>query len=626
MSFSGFRLHRCITRLILNCSIAGIGSGHTRRMNRHLSFAFKASLSCNDGIGGSDGITGKGRHFSRSVCSRDHSSFFLTCIQTAFLGGKAAILSGVSTRNIHDGTGLGYIKRLLRRNSRIMLLKGNIGLPCPLQIITLELPSNRCRYNTGICLFRYHTIAGRHLSRGFTDSSINLIRVRICTEGYRRCVMELSIFCGGLNCHAPLLAAGHRNGLFPFFCLLGNNSGSASFFLCAGDLCSGYHTLCLKVAGLNGRIMLLLILDAICPLRDTTANGLHLLGRRRIRNISLVCRYFGSSKFTADGQDRAGLIGYDTRLIRGGAIHALSHSCSANFRVILHSRTGGFCLRAGNLCSGISMGRILIRINAACILLAGPATEGRRIVEGTSSLAACHLVPPTSICGCDDTVRIIRLLILRCTVHVHIGRFAVRSGCRGTDMAAGDLSALQLEALHVGHIVTQGAVGNISGDGAGGIGRTGSNGRNRLAVQRGAVSGCHSAEGSCNKSRTAAKAHSGTAVHDRITDIGVGIEFGCEAGCKASCRCTGSGRSSSTLAEHTACRFRRTTGSGDDSGCHKQLHTHTGAGLCHIQPNGAQVAVKPLCAFEICKCAEHPEEDAALSGGQCAAVSDELAH
>ena len=288
--------------------------------------------------------------------------------------------------------------------------------------------------------------------------------------------MELSIFCGGLNCHAPLLAAGHRNGLFPFFCLLGNDSGSASFFLCAGDLCSGYHALCLKVTGVKGRIMHLLILDAISPLKDATANGLHLLDRRSIGFICLVCRYFCSTEFTAVRLETIGRIRNDTRLICGGAIHALGHFCSAHFRAILHSRTWVFCLGAGCICSGISMGDILVRINAACILLSSPTTEGRRIVESTSALAACHLVPLTSISSSDDTVRRIWLFILRCTVHIHIGRFAVRSGCGGTDMAAGDLCAVQLEALHVGHIVSKGTVCDISGDGAGGIGRTGSNG------------------------------------------------------------------------------------------------------------------------------------------------------
>ena len=250
------------------------------------------------------------------------------------------------------------------------------------------------------------------------------------------------------------------------------------------------------------------------------------------------------------------------------------------------------------------------------------------IVEGTTAFAAGHLIPLTSVCSGDNTVGNIRLLILSRVEHIHRGLFAIGTNRCGADMATCDLCTLQLEALHMRHIVAKTPIGDLTANSTGHIGRSGSYRRDGIAVEGSTISCGNATKGSAHKSGTTAEAHSLTAFHNGITDIGIRIESGCKTSCKSGCRSSGSGCNSTSActAEYTTCRSGTTANTGNDPGGHHQLHTHTGTSLGNIQAHGSQIAVKALCTLQIGQSTEHPEEDTAFAVTQCTTVSDKLAH
>ena len=318
------------------------------------------------------------------------------------------------------------------------------------------------------------------------------------------------------------------------------------------------------------------------------------------------------------------------RLVTREFSNALRNAFRTGNNILTCRSTGCIRMDTGCLstCSRFSgCGIHSIRIDTTSCLNIHTAKDGC-IIEGTAAFTACHLIPLTSIrCG-NNAMGSIRLFKLRSTVHIHICFLTVRSGCCGTDTATGNLSPLHLEALHMGHVVTQGTICNVTGNSTGSTRRTGSNRRNGLTVQSGAISGCDSTECPSNKSCTTTEAHACTAFDNSITNIGIGTESGSKACSKASCcrSCTGCSCTSARTAKDTACGSGTAANTGNNPGCHQQFHTHTGSGLSHIQAHGSQIAVKSLGALQICQGAEHPEEDTSLSCGQSAAVADEVAH
>ena len=250
-----------------------------------------------------------------------------------------------------------------------------------------------------------------------------------------------------------------------------------------------------------------------------------------------------------------------------------------------------------------------IRTASCCIGdIHSSAIKDRRIIEGTTSFAAGHLVPLTSVCCGNNTVRNIGFLILRGIEHVDRGFLSIRANRCRADMATGNLSSLQLEALHVGHVVAKAPIGNVAGNRARGIRRSDCDGRDGVAVQSSTVSCGNATEGTANKACTTTEAHSLTAFHNGITDIGIGIESGCKACSKSSCSCSSSCCNSTTTcaAEYATCRSGTTANTGNHPGGHQEFHAHAGSSLGYIQTHGGQVAVKSLGALQIRQSTEHP--------------------
>ena len=270
-----------------------------------------------------------------------------------------------------------------------------------------------------------------------------------------------------------------------------------------------------------------------------------------------------------------------------------------------------------------------IRSTSRCIgNICSGSVKDRCIVESTTAFAAGHLIPLTSVCSGDHTMGNIRLFVLRGVEHIHRGFFAVSRYCSSADMSACDLSTLQLEALHMGHIVAKAPISDLTTDGTGHIGRSGSYGRDGIAVKGSTIPCGNATKGSAHKSCTTTEAHSLATFYDGITDIGVGTESGSKTCSKTVCSCSGSGRNSTAActAKYIAGRSGTAANTGNDPGCHQKFHAHTGSSLGNVQTDRTKVAVKSLGTLEICQCAEHPEENAAFAVGQGPTVSDELAH
>ena len=315
--------------------------------------------------------------------------------------------------------------------------------------------------------------------------------------------------------------------------------------------------------------------------------------------------------------------------ISGESTRTLSHTGSAMHQSI---RAGSVCPIVMRICtitavylSSRNMA-VLVGINSADSLMTCHTAEGGRIIEGTSALSAGHLIPLAAVRCSNHTVRYRRFLILGCAVHINLGLLSIGCCSSGTDMTTCDLCPLHLEALHMGHVVAQGPICNIAGNGTGCTRRAGCHRSNGLTIQCGAISGSDAAESTGNKSGTAAEAHSRTTFDYCVSDVGIGIEAGRKACRKSSgsCACSGCSCSTAGPAKDTAGRSDTTTHTGYDPGCHQQLHAHTGSGLGHVQAHGRKVAVKSLRAFQICQCAKKPQEKTSLSCGQRAAASDEL--
>ena len=215
---------------------------------------------------------------------------------------------------------------------------------------------------------------------------------------------------------------------------------------------------------------------------------------------------------------------------------------------------------------------------------------------------------------------------LRSIEHLDRGGLSVGTGSRRCDMAAGDLRALQLEALHMGHVVSETAICNVAGNGTGGIRCSGCHRRNGSAVQGCTISRCDTAKSSCKEACTTAKAHSLTALNDGVAHITVGTETRCKASCKALACGTWTASNVATAPEYVAGTTYATANAGDDPGSHEQFHTKTASGLGNIQANGSKIAVKPLCRLEVCQGTEEPQEYRTFAGGQSTAVCHELSH
>ena len=251
-------------------------------------------------------------------------------------------------------------------------------------------------------------------------------------------------------------------------------------------------------------------------------------------------------------------------------------------------------------------GHIVLYTSTFCRVCIHTAKRGS-IIESTSAFTACHLIPLTAIRCSDYTMGCIRLFKLRSTVHIHVSLLAVRSCRCGADMATGDLGPLHLEALHMRHVIAQRPICDVAGNRTGGTRSTGSNRRDRLAIQCCTISGCDSTECTAYETCTTTETHAGTTFNDSITDIGIGAESGSKSSSKPirCCACTCCSSTTCT-AKYTASRSCTTANSRNDTGRHKQLHTHTGTGLSNIQTHGRQIAVETLSTFQICQRTEHP--------------------
>ena len=317
--------------------------------------------------------------------------------------------------------------------------------------------------------------------------------------------------------------------------------------------------------------------------------------------------------------------------ITGESTRSLRHAGSAMHQSIRARSVCPIVMKSSPIAAGYLSTRNmagLVGINSASTLVTCHTAEGGRIIEGTSALSAGHLIPLAAVRCSNHTVRYRRFLILGCAVHINLGLFATGRCGSGADMTTCDLCPLHLEALHVGHVVAQGTICNIAGNGTGCTRRAGCHRSNGLTIQCGAISGSDAAESTGNKSGTAAEAHSRTTFDYCVSDIRIGIEAGGKACRKSSgsCACSGCSCSTAAPAKDTAGRSGTASHTGYDPGCHQQLHAHTGSGLGHVEAHGRKVAVKPLRAFQICQGAKKPQEKTSLSCCQRTAASDKLSY
>ena len=283
------------------------------------------------------------------------------------------------------------------------------------------------------------------------------------------------------------------------------------------------------------------------------------------------------------------------------SIFAQGNTCNTSFTNNFSSAFNNSCSRNGNIgrvsadlryigrhtdgcsiCTGIQVGICSIcrdrnirttgghRHTIASRHISTSSIKDRSVIECSTAFAAGHLVPLAAIRSGNNTVRNIRLFKLCSTVHIHSRLFSIGRDRRCTDMSTGDLRALQLEALHLRHIVAQTAVRNVAGNGTGCIGCTGCHRSDGIAVQGCAVSSCDTTEGTRHKTGATTEAHPLTALYDCITDIRVRTESGSKALCK-TCSCsTCSGCRATGSAEHTSCATSHTAANtGDHPGCHQ---------------------------------------------------------
>ena len=237
----------------------------------------------------------------------------------------------------------------------------------------------------------------------------------------------------------------------------------------------------------------------------------------------------------------------------------------------------------------------------------GVAGKGGRWVEGAHCITGSCLIPLAAICGCDGCMGGIRGIELTGVVQIHSGLTAIRHGGGGLDMSTTDLCAGELRtARHcsgceVRHEVTNAAISNVAGNGAGHIVGPGSDGGNGCAVQGGAVTGRHTTKGTANKSDAATGAHPGAAIHNSIAHKTVGAVAGRKAGHEAaSCTCGSACRGATCCGgEGGACAVAAAMAKpGDEPGGHQHLHAHTAACLSDRQTHRCQIAVCTLSNFQ----------------------------
>ena len=222
-------------------------------------------------------------------------------------------------------------------------------------------------------------------------------------------------------------------------------------------------------------------------------------------------------------------------------------------------------------------------------------------------------------------MRTVRLFKLGSVEHLDSRFFPVSADRLGGDMSAGDLRIREIHALHMRHIIAETTVGNVAADRAGHIRCPGRYGGDGFSGQCGAVTSRHTAESPTDKADRSTGTHSCTAVHDRITDIRIALETVGKACSEPTCRCTCTGCGTAS-AEHAAGAPCASGHAGDHSCGHQQFHAHTGAGLGYIQSHCRKIAVKFLCRFEKCHCAEQPQEHISVPVGQGTARADVLAY
>ena len=456
------------------------------------------------------------------------------------------------------------------------------NLPCPCNAVSRNLVGYKLGHKAGSTLRHLHSVSRNTIAlncgdgmRDISGISSKLSRYHFSTRCRNKGSTNSLSFCfrgRNLLCNTAGISGRHNTKLTAFD-RLSNHTGNSFFCASFGHLIAARNkSLSMSAIGHTGNIVYLISRECGYNLRHTLCTRYNAFADRRT-----VCRCLDPRRFC-------------------------SMNCFTTCRI-------------GRIC-----------VNPVCTGLCIHSAKDGCIIEGASAFTACHLIPLTAIRSSDNAVGSIRLFKLRSTVHIHICLLAIGSRCCGTDMAAGDLSALHLEALHVRHVVAEAPICNVAGNHTGCIGRSASNRSNGITIERCTVSGSDTTKGTGNKACTAAKSHPGTTVYNGITHIGIGAEFGSKTCCKATCCSTGSGCRTSASAEYTSCTSCSTTCSCKDSGCHKQFHTHTGTGLCYIQANGSQIAVKPLRTLKVSQCTEHPKEDASLSGCQRATIGNELSH
>ena len=675
---SKFRSIHCTTGLIMNTTLMNCFSGdiaiddpgtkcrllgiHIRGKSRASFRHFCNSLRCLSHTFGNRhlNITTRERNDVTvricpcNECCSKFRSFHTTiigCRYNRFTRDNSGHISSTnSSRNFSltsqfgnkSGTSLGNLHTALSRCGNDMLSAGNRRhLPCSSYVVARNLIGNKLRHKAGSSLRYFHTVNGNaftverangmrnitgitsEFSRSHISSSRNKGRTKYLPFRFRNrnLLTNTAGFHGGHNtklARLNLLTDHARNGVF---------CGTSFRYMNS----AGNNALTLNAFRHTGHIVHLIARKRSNTLRHCVATRNDTLADRYATNIALDTGYIIASGNNPFRLHTFGSSRYNVRLIAWEFSQILRSAFCPGNNVFTCRSTGSIGLGAGHIsaCTRFAMrGICYISIDAACIGLGIHAAKDGCIVESASSLTACHLIPLTAIRSGNNTVRSLRLFKLRSTVHIHIRFLTVWSGCCGTDTATRNLSPLHLEALHMGHVVAQGPICDVTGNGTGGAGRTGCYRRNGLTVQSRTVSCRDSTEGPPNKSSTAAEAHAGTAFDNSITNIGIGAESGRKTCSKSGSCCAGSGCGCTTTctAKDRTCRSGTAANTGNDTGSHKQLHTHTGTGLSNIQTHGCQIAVEPLRTFQICQCTEHPEEDTSLSGCQCASIADELSH
>ena len=200
----------------------------------------------------------------------------------------------------------------------------------------------------------------------------------------------------------------------------------------------------------------------------------------------------------------------------------------------------------------------------------------------------------------------------------------------GVDMPAGDLRTRQRIVGQLGYVILQTAVRDLSRNGAGhSFGPAGHRG-DGLPRKGGPIPGGDSSKGPSHKAHASAQAHTGAALHHRVSHIGISFEFTGKSRREGTGSCPGTGGGGTGggpgSTKHSSSTFPTASQAAEDPGGHDHFHGHAGPCLGHVQAHGRQVAVKLLGGFEKRQRAEQPEEHRTPSAGKRPAIADELPH